>query len=615
MSEVALKDHIRESRLFVSRAIVAGVLVVLGMIALAGRMLYLQVTLHEHYGTLSRENRVKLVPLPPTRGLIYDRNGVLLAHNLPSYSLEITPDQVPDMAATLEALKKVIPITEEDLQRFERLRRQQRRFDSVPIRVRLDEEDVARFAVVRHRFPGVDISARLLRHYPLSDKSAHVLGYVARINQQEQEQIEQADYAGTSHIGKLGVERTYEDELHGKVGLQQVEVNALGRVLRVLETQAPVPGKNLRLHLDMGVQEAALEALGDEVGAAVAIDPKTGGVLAMVSKPGYDPNPFVEGISGAKYRELRDSAERPLYNRALRGLYPPGSTLKPFVALGGLELGVIGPQTHRFCPGFYQLPGQTHRYRDWKKHGHGAVALNKAIVESCDVYFYDLAHNLGIDRLHDFLYRFGFGHKTGIDLEEELGGLLPSRAWKERAKRQPWYPGETLILGIGQGYMLATPLQLAAAAATMANGGRFIQPRVVAAVESPDGTESQIAHPPEAIQMPIRSRDNWREVLKGLADVVEGERGTARRIRTDAYRIAGKTGTAQVFTVKQDEEYDEDKIDKSLRDHALFIAFAPVEDPKIAVAVLVEHGGHGGAVAAPIARSIMDAYLLENRTP
>jgi len=615
MSGPALKDHLRETRLFVVRAAVTGALMVLLMAGLAVRLGYLQVSLYDHYRTLSSENRVKLVPLPPTRGLIYDRNGVLLADNYPTYSLEITPDQVRDLDRTLEDLKLVVPITDEDLQRFHRARRQQRRFDSIPIRVKLDDEEVARFAVVRHRFPGVDIQARLLRRYPEGDRAVHVLGYVGRINQQEQEQIDAASYAGSTHIGKLGIERNYEAELHGEVGLQQVEVNALGRVIRVLETRAPEPGKNLRLHLDMGLQEAALEALGDETGAAVAIDPKTGGVLALVSKPGYDPNPFVEGISGALYKQLRDDPEKPLYNRALRGLYPPGSTIKPFVALAGLELGAVSAGQNKFCPGFYQLPGQSHRYRDWKKGGHGVVDLNKAIVESCDVYFYDLAHDLGIDRLQKFLSGFSFGRKTGIDLTEELGGLLPSREWKERARRQPWYPGETVITGIGQGYLLTTPLQLASAAATLANGGRYVAPRVAAAIEAPDGSLSVPAPQPPPVQLPVRSRASWEDVTQGMLDVVEGQRGTARRIRTDAYRIAGKTGTAQVFTVGQAEEYDEDKIDKKLRDHALFIAFAPVEDPRIAVAVLIEHGGHGGSVAAPIARRIMDVYLMGEQPP
>ena len=615
MSGPALKDHLRETRLFVVRAAVTGALMVLLMAGLAVRLGYLQVSLYDHYRTLSSENRVKLVPLPPTRGLIYDRNGVLLADNYPTYSLEITPDQVRDLDRTLEDLKLVVPINDEDLQRFHRARRQQRRFDSIPIRVKLDDEEVARFAVVRHRFPGVDIQARLLRRYPEGDRAVHVLGYVGRINQQEQEQIDAASYAGSTHIGKLGIERNYEAELHGEVGLQQVEVNALGRVIRVLETRAPEPGKNLRLHLDMGLQEAVLEALGDETGAAVAIDPKTGGVLALVSKPGYDPNPFVEGISGALYKQLRDDPEKPLYNRALRGLYPPGSTIKPFVALAGLELGAVSAGQNKFCPGFYQLPGQSHRYRDWKKGGHGVVDLNKAIVESCDVYFYDLAHDLGIDRLQKFLSGFSFGRKTGIDLTEELGGLLPSREWKERARRQPWYPGETLIVGIGQGYLLTTPLQLASAAATLANGGRYVAPRVAAAIEAPDGSLSVPAPQPPPVQLPVRSRASWEDVTQGMLDVVEGQRGTARRIRTDAYRIAGKTGTAQVFTVGQAEEYDEDKIDKKLRDHALFIAFAPVEDPRIAVAVLIEHGGHGGSVAAPIARRIMDVYLMGEQPP
>jgi penicillin-binding protein 2 len=604
-----LKDNIRESQAFLTRTIVAGMLVLATILLLVSRMVQLQVVDHEHFTTLSRENRVKLVPLPPTRGLIYDRNGVLLAQNRPAYSLEITPEQVEDLEGTLGELAKVIEIGEEDLERFWQLKKRKRRFDSVPIRIDLSQDETAQFAVHRHRFPGVDIKAQLLRHYPHDIKTNHVLGYVGRVSQADLEQIDASNYAGTSHIGKNGVEKTYESALHGVVGLEQVEVNAAGRRVRTLEQSAPEPGVDVHLHLDIGLQEVAMQAFGDNNGAAVAINPQNGGVLAFVSQPGYDPNQFVEGISTKNYRALQQDEDRPLYNRALRGQYPPGSTVKPFMGLAGLERGATTYDSSIYCPGFYQLPGNVHRYRDWKKGGHGSMDLESAIVQSCDVYFYRLAHDLGIDQLHDYLSQFGFGDRTGIDLTGESTGLLPSRDWKRRARRQPWYPGETLIMGIGQGYYLATPLQLAAATAAIANNGIFYTPHVVDYLRDRDSGEINPI-PPHAKAIPIGAQQNWEDVRNAMRDVVEGARGTAKRIRSDHYQIAGKTGTAQVFTVAQDAEYEEEGLDKKLRDHALFVAYAPIEDPQIAVAVVVENGGHGGAVAAPIARQIMDAYLL-----
>jgi penicillin-binding protein 2 len=610
MPHIAIKNYLHESQLFLGRAIVSAIIVIALLLALVLRLGYLQIVSHDHFTTLSQDNRVKLAPLAPTRGLIYDRNGVLLAQNVPAYSLEITPERVQDMQATLDGLGELIPISDDDRERFAELRKQGRRFDSIPIRVKLDEEEVARFAVNRHRFPAVDIQAKLLREYPLGPETAHVLGYVGRINEQELKEIDTSNYSGTSYIGKNGVEKYYEDLLHGKVGFQQVEVNASGRVLRVLEDQPPTPGSDLRLFLDNGLQEEAMQALGDYNGAVAAIDVKTGGVLALVSKPGFDPNLFVEGISTRTYTELRDSEDKPLFNRALRGQYPPGSAIKPFVGLAGLETQTIGLSDEKYCPGFYRLPGHSHRYRDWKKAGHGPMAMHDAIVQSCDVYFYDLARALGVDQLQEFLARFGFGSRTGVDLSGELGGLLPSREWKSRSRGEPWYPGETLIMGIGQGYFLVTPLQLASAVATLASQGKRLRPRVVASIQAPGENEAPKPTAADPQQLDVYSIDDWERITAAMTDVVEGRRGTARRIRTDRYRIAGKTGTAQVFTVKQDEEYDEEKISRKLRDHALFVAFAPVEDPQIAVAVIVENGGHGGAVAAPIARRVMDRYLL-----
>ena len=609
-----LKDTIRESQGFLNRAIVAGMLVVAAVLLLVWRMLQLQIVNHEHFTTLSRENRVKVVPVPPTRGLIYDSRGVLLAQNRPAYSLEITPEQVEDLDDVLSELGKVIEIGDEDLERFWQLKKRKRRFDSVPIRVNLSPDETAQFAVHRHRFPGVDIKAQLLRHYPHDIKTTHVLGYVGRVSQRDLEQIDASNYAGTSHIGKNGVEKTYESALHGSVGYEQIEINAAGRKVRTLEQTPPEPGVDIHLHLDIALQEVAMKAFGDNNGAIVAINPQNGGVLAFVSQPGYDPNLFVEGISRKDYDALQKDINRPLYNRALRGQYPPGSTVKPFMGLAGLEYGVIQFDSSVYCPGFFQLPGNTHRYRDWKKTGHGPMDLDAAIVQSCDVFFYKLAYDLGVDRLHEFLGQFGFGDRTGIDLTGESTGLLPSRQWKRRSRNQPWYPGETLIMGIGQGYFLTTPLQLAAATAAIANDGTYYTPHVVDYLRSRESGEITPI-PPTSEQIPKSLQHNWEDVRNGMVNVVESPRGTAKRIRSKDYRIAGKTGTAQVFTVAQDEDYDEDEIDKRLRDHALFIAYAPVENPQIAIAVVVENGGHGGSTAAPIARQVIDAYLLRDQAP
>jgi len=610
VAQAQFKDHIREGQLFISRAIFAAVLVLLLLGGLVGRLVYLQVVSHEHFTTLSRDNRVKVVPVPPTRGQIYDRNGLLLAGNRPAYSLEITPEQVKDLDATLAQLAQVVDISEDDLERFHKLRRRQRRFESIPVRLQLTAEEAAAFAVERHRFPGVDIAARLIRHYPLGAEAAHVLGYVGRISRADLERIDQSQYAGTTHIGKLGIEKTYEEQLHGRVGLERVEVNALGRTVRVLESQPPIPGRDLRLNLDLRLQEAALEAFGDRSGALVAMDPRDGSVLAMVSKPGFDPNLFVEGISVKAYQALQHDIDKPLYNRALRGQYPPGSTVKPFIGLGGLETGVTGARSVTYCPGYYQLPNHEHKYRDWKKTGHGPMNLDASITQSCDVYFYQLAHEMGVDRLSTFLAQFGFGEPTGVDLTGELPGLLPSREWKRARKRQPWYPGETLIMGIGQGYFLTTPMQLAAATAAFANGGAFHSPRVGAELLDKE-TGLHEAMMADSRSIPIKDAGNWKTVSEAMLHVVEGARGTARIIRSDAYHIAGKTGTAQVFSVAQEEEYDEATVAERLRDHALFIGYAPAEAPRIAVAVVVENGGHGGSVAAPIVKRIMDIYLQE----
>ncbi len=610
MPQITLKDYLRESRLFTHRAITAALLVFILIGILLLRLINLQILNHSHFTTLSRDNRVKLEPLPPTRGLIYDRNGTILAQNLPTHSLEITPEQVDDLDQTIHSLGQIVEITEDDLKRFTRLRKQRRRFDSIPLRVRLNEDEVARIAINQHLFPGVHIRAKLLRDYPLGPTTAHVLGYVGRISEKELHEIDTSNYSGTSHIGKIGVEKSYEDALHGQVGLQQVEVNALGRSIRILESQPPQPGRDLHLSIDAGLQATAMEAFGEENGAAVAIDPRNGDVLALVSKPGFDPNLFVEGISPGDYNALQTSLDKPLFNRALRGQYPPGSTVKPFIGLAGLETNTVTFEQKKYCTGFFQLPNHSHKYRDWKKTGHGPVNLQDAIVQSCDVYYYDLAQQLGVDRMQKFLARFGFGERTGIDIIGEMSGLLPSREWKKRARNTAWYPGETLIMGIGQGYFLTTPLQLASTTATLAAEGRRIRPRIVRAIHGNGEEVPEITPVMDLARLEKGSEQNWRDVIYSMTQVVEGLRGTAKRIRSEEYRIAGKTGTAQVFTVKQEEEYDEETVAKRMRDHALFVSFAPADAPRIAVAVIVENGGHGGSVAAPIAKRIMDHVIL-----
>lgn len=609
---LTLKDYLFESRLILNRSIVLLVFAGMLVLVLFSRLFYLQVVSHEHYTTLSEDNRVKLQPLPPNRGLIFDRNGIILAENLPSYRLEITPEQIDDMGATLDALAKIIDIREVDRARFSKLLARKPAFEAIPLLFNLSDADVARFSVNRHRFPGVDITAGLARHYPQGELAVHALGYVGRIDEQALKTLDPSNYRGTTHVGKIGIEKTYEELLHGKVGLQQVETTAQGRVLRVLERSPPVSGRNLYLTLDTRVQRATEAAFGDFAGSAVALDPDNGDIIAFVSLPTYDPNPFVNGIEFKAYEALQQNDREPLFNRALRGQYPPGSTIKPFVGLAGLEQGITGSHSKTYCPGYYTLPGNTRKYRDWKRTGHGTVKLHDSIVQSCDVYFYDLALSLGIDNINSYLRNFGFGRATGIDIVGELSGLLPSREWKRRRHDQPWFPGETIITGIGQGFFLTTPVQLAIATAALANGGRMLQPNIVYA-EQAANTETLTPHLPRPREtITISEQSHWDMVIDSMIDVVHHARGTARAIGKDIpYRIAGKTGTAQVFGLKEEEKYDATTIEEKLRDHALFIAFAPADVPRIALAVIVENGGSGGAVAAPIARKILDAFFGE----
>ncbi|MEO5703147.1 MAG: penicillin-binding protein 2 [Gammaproteobacteria bacterium] len=607
-----IRDHMRETQVFGNRVRVAVLLILLLVLAIIARLIFLQIFNNVHFTTLSQNNRISVVAIPPSRGLIYDRNGVLLAQNLPSFSLEIVPEQVENLNATLAALKELIDIKDSDIKRFRRMLKQKRMTNGVPLRFRLSEEEVARFAVNRPRFPGVDVAVGLARHYPFGSLAVHAVGYVGRISESDLPKLDASNYNGTTHMGKGGVEKSYEKVLHGAVGFEHVETNSQGRRLRVLSKTLPTAGQNLYLNIDLKLQALAEGALGVNRGAVVAMDIKTGGVLALASMPGYDPNPFVNGIESKDYNLLSNSPDQPLYNRALRGLYPPGSTIKPFIGLGGLETNRISVEKNTFCPGFFRLPGKAHKYRDWKPTGHGSVDLDKAIVESCDVYFYTLAQAMGVDGMHDFMTQFGFGSKSQIDIKGELAGLNPSREWKRRARSQPWYPGETLITGIGQGYTLVTPLQLAVATATLANRGQRMQPHVVYGTQNPAEQTIVVQRPLSLKAIPIVKPENWDRVLTAMSRVVNSPRGTARAIAVGAdYLIAGKTGTAQVFSIKQNAKYSSAKTAERLRDHALFIAFAPVEQPRVAVAVIVENGDHGATVAAPIARMLLDQYFAD----
>ena len=557
---IRLKDHEKDARLVRRRVVVGAVLVLLLTCVLIARLYYLQVIQYEYHSTLSENNRVHVQPIPPTRGLIYDRNGLIIADNRPSFSLTVTRERAGDWEQTLDVIVEALQLTPDDRALFEKRMKQGRRpFEPVPILFELSEEQIARVAVNQFRLPGVEVVAQLVRHYPQGAHFAHSVGYVGRINEKELKELDPINYSGTHHIGKTGIERFYEDTLHGEVGYEEVETNARGRVLRVLKRTDPKPGKDLVLTIDTRLQEAAEAALGGRRGAIVAIEPSSGDVLAMVSQPS-----------------------------------------------SGLEAGVVTPESRVFDPGFYQLPNYDHKYRNWNRTGDGWVSLETAIMRSNDTYFYDLAHKMGIDRLHASMSRFGFGQKVALDMFEETTGLMPSRDWKRARYRQAWYPGETLILGIGQGYMQATPLQLAQATALMASRGKWIRPHLAKTIE---GKAPEDPNPMPDIT--LRDPKFWDYARSGMEQVMHGARGTARKVGdTSVYRIAGKSGTAQVVAIKQGEKYDRSKVQERHRDHALFIGFAPADNPKIAVAVMVENGESGSGVAAPVVKQVMDAWLL-----
>ena len=606
------KDIAAERRLFQRRAFVMLLLVFVLLGVLIARMYQLQVVEHDIYTTLSDKNRVQVQSVAPPRGLVYDRNDVLLAENRPVFSVTLVPERVGDMEQTLAKLQGILSISEEDMERFQRRLLEPRRpFQELPLRYDLNEQEIARLAVHRHELPGVEVSAELVRYYPHSTLTAHALGYVGRINRQELQRIDPVNYAGTNYIGKSGVERFYEELLHGQVGYQHVETNARGRTLRVLERENPVPGEDVQLHMDLRLQRLAHDLLDGRRGAIIAIEPSTGGILALASVPGFDANLFVTGIGVEAYRSLSSSVDKPLFNRALRGQYPPGSTLKPMLAIAALDSNAVTRDKTIWDPGYYQLNSGGRRWRDWKRGGHGWVDLKSAVAQSCDIYFYEAAVTMGVDTMHKYLSDFGFGEDATLDVAGALSGLLPSSDWKRAIHSEPWYPGDSVNLGIGQGFMLATPLQLATATSVIANRGHWAEPRLLKDIKGdqsidevlPTGTHQSIE---------LENPDDWEFVVEPMAEAMHGSKGTARGAARGApYRMAGKTGTAQVFSLAEDEEYDEEEIRERLRDHALFVGFAPVEDPKIAVAVIVENGGSGSGTAAPVARAMFDAWLLD----
>ncbi|MEO8343986.1 MAG: penicillin-binding protein 2 [Gallionella sp.] len=613
MKRVEFKNHQREIFNFQFRLLVGIGFVSVLLAILLVRFIYLQGARHNYYQTLSESNRIAVVPIVPSRGLILDRNGVVLARNYSGYTLEINQNKTADIEATINDLSTLVAITNKDRKRFKKLLTESHNFETLVIRNRLSDEEVARFAAQQYRFPGVEIKARLFRDYPFGEKTSHLIGYIGRINDAEVGQLQESDlaanYRGSDYMGKTGLEQNYESDLHGTTGIEQVEVDAGGRAVRMLSRTPPVSGNTLILSIDARLQEIAEKSFGEYRGALVAIDPNNGEVLAFVSKPGYDPNPFIDGIDTQSWDDLNNSPDVPLNNRALRGQYPPGSTIKPYMALAGLNFHTRTPEQTINDPGAYYLPGSSRQYRDWKAGGHGSVNMFKAIQMSCDTYFYGLATEMGIDNISSFLSRFGFGKKTGIDLDGEASGLLPSQEWKMKRYQQIWYPGDTVSVGIGQGYTLVTPLQLAFATATLANNGVAYRPHLVKEVQSPRSSQNRFIAKDPLYDLAIAPKS--LDLVRRAMVAVTQPGGTAVFASLGApYQIAGKTGTAQVVAMKQGEKYDANKIDERHRDHAWFIAYAPADKPRIALAVLAENGGHGGGTAAPIARKVLDYYLL-----
>jgi len=606
----AMRNPEREVRYFRVRILVATAFVLLAFTALISRFAWLQVVKHDAYLAQAEQNRIALLPVSPNRGLIRDRNGKIIARNYSAYTLELAPAKLADLERTIDELSQVVEIQPRDRRRFKKLMEDTKRFDSVPIRTRLSDEEVARFTAQRFRFPGVELRARLFRDYPLGEVASHMVGYIGRISQRDLEQIARdydlGAYQGTEHIGKVGIEQKYERELHGTTGYEEVEITAGGRAVRTLSRTPPLPGNNLVLSIDIELQKIAETAFGDRRGALIAIEPKTGDVLAFVSKPTFDPNLFVDGIDPKSWDELNNDPDKPLLNRALRGTYPIGSTYKPFLALAALETGKRRPETVIHDGGTFVFGNRV--FRDSNKVPLGAVDMHRSIVKSSDIYYYQVANDLGVDTIHDFMKPWGFGQITGIDIEGEQTGILPSTAWKEKRFKQKWYPGETISIGIGQGYNAFTLLQLAHATANLANDGVVMKPHLVKSIEDPRTGELRLTVPKESYRIDVKA-EHMKFVRDAMVDV--NISGTGRLAFQGApYKVGGKTGTAQVIGIKQGEKYNESRVSERHRDHSLFIAFAPADDPKIALAVLVENGGFGARAAAPIARQVIDYHLL-----
>ncbi|AYF14340.1 TPA: penicillin-binding protein 2 [Vibrio parahaemolyticus] len=613
-----IRDYQAEARLFASRAIVAffGIVILMGL--LVANMYNIQVNQFQDYQTRSNDNRIKVVPIAPNRGLIYDRNGVLLAENRPVFNLELTPEKIKDIDATIQELQTILEITPEQIERFHRERKRTRRFKSVPLLTQLNEKQVAVFSVNQYRFPGVEISATLKRYYPYGEVLTHVIGYVSRINDRDMQRLireeKDANYQATRDIGKLGIEKYYEDLLHGTAGYQEVEVNSRGRVIRTLKYVPPVPGKDIVLNLDINLQLYVHQLLDGRRGSAIVLDPRDNGVLAMVSSPSYDPNAFVHGISGTAYRDLLNDKNRPLVNRTTLGIYPPASTIKPFMAVAALQEGVITPNTTRNDPGYWRIPNSdTRPFRDWLRWGHGRVDVIKSIEESVDTFYYQIAYDLGIDRISNWMMMFGFGDYTGIDIYEESKANMPTRDWKMSRHKTPWYKGDTIPVGIGQGYWTATPMQIAKATSVLVNNGAVSAPHLLkSTIDNGDNFEEQetseyVTYPP--IQnVPEKY---WDIAKEGMRRVNHGTRGTARRsFYNMSYQTAGKSGTAQVFGLGENEVYNADEIAEHLRDHALFTGFAPFDDPKVIVTLVLENAGGGSSNGGPMARKIFDRVVL-----
>ena len=604
-----IKDHFLETNLYNSRTLAVLAIVVFLILVLVGRMVYLQINLHQDFKTLSNQNRIKVSSIAPNRGLIYDRKGVILAENRLLYSLELIPEKIENLDQTLIELQSILPaITDEKIEQFHLSRKHRRGFKQTSLINGLSETERALFAVNQYRYPGISVEARLSRHYPFGKNMVHALGYVGRINERDLTSIDKKNYQATRHIGKVGLEKYYEQTLHGTIGYQEVETDVRGRVLRVLNRKDPIPGQDIQLHLDSRLQLEVSRILNGRRGAVIAVEPDTGAILSLVSSPAYDPNAFVQGISTKNYSALLNSNARPLFNRALRGQYSPGSTIKPMLGLLGLEQGIITAATRLWDQGYFQLEGKERRYRDWKREGHGWVDLRRAIIQSCDIFYYELALKLGIDKIHEGMSSFGFGQLTNIDMGEELPALMPSRGWKQADRNQPWYPGETVIIGIGQGYWNTTPLQLASSIAVMANRGKRYDFSLAKSIGPRDKRQELSVRPSKEQIFPF-DKTNMELINEAMRGVITTGGTAYNAFRTANFTAAGKSGTVQLTAIAQDEEYDEEKVALEHRDNALFVAYAPFDKPKIAVSVIIENAGGGSTNAAPIARQVMEFYL------